>query len=74
MHEQRQRSVEVIGKLEQSKQRMEAELAEARKAASDAAPQLGRVTGELDALRGQGASQEVTIRGFTAQAKKADKS
>lgn len=50
---------------------MEAELDEARKEARDAAAQLGRVTGELDALRSQVASQEATIRGFTA--KKADK-
>jgi|UPI0004B73D2D DNA repair exonuclease SbcCD ATPase subunit len=71
LHDQKQRSVEVIGKLEASKQRMEAELDEARKEARDAAAQLGRVTGELDALRSQVASQEATIRGFTA--KKADK-
>lgn len=71
LHDQKQRSVEVIGKLETSKQRMEANLDEARKAARDAAAQLGRVTGELDALRSQVASQEATIRGFTA--KKADK-
>ncbi|MCX2910748.1 hypothetical protein ORI90_09850, partial [Bifidobacterium longum] len=71
LHDQKQRSVEVIGKLETSKQRMEAELDEARKEARDAAAQLGRVTGELDALRSQVASQEATIRGFTA--KKADK-
>lgn len=74
MHDQKQRSVEVIGKLETSKQRMEAELDEARKAAREASAQLGRVSGELDALRSQVASQEATIRGFTAQAKKADKS
>jgi len=74
MHEQKQRSVEVIGKLETSKQRMEAELGEARKAAREASAQLGRVSGELDALRSQVASQEATIRGFTAQATKADKS
>jgi len=72
MHEQKRRSVEVIGKLETSKQRMEAGLDEARKAARDAAAQLGRVSGELDALRNQVASQEATIRGFTAT-KKADK-
>lgn len=54
----KQRSVEVIGELETSKQRMEAELDEARKEARDAAAQLGRVTGELDALPGQVASQE----------------
>ena len=74
LHDQKQRSVEVIGKLETSKQRMEAELDEARKAAREASAQLGRVSGELDALRSQVASQEATIRGFTAQAKKADKS
>ena len=70
LHDQKQRSVEVIGKLETSKQRMEAELNEARKQARDAAAQLGRVTGELNALRSQVASQEATIRVFTA--KKAD--
>ncbi len=70
MHEQKQRSVEVIGKLEASKQRMEAELDAARKDAREATGQLGRLTGELDALRTQVASQEATIRGFT---KKADK-
>lgn len=56
------------------KDKMEAELDEARKAAREASAQLGRVSGELDALRSQVASQEATIRGFTAQAKKADKS
>lgn len=74
MHDQKQRSVEVIGKLETSKQRMEAELDEARKAARDASAQLGRVSGELDALRSQVASQEAIIRGFTAGSKQADKS
>lgn len=73
MREQKQRSVEVIGKLETSKQRMESELDEARKAAQEAGAQLGRVSGELDALRSQVASQEATIRGFTTQGKKADK-
>ncbi len=70
MHEQKQRSVEVIGKLEASKQRMESELDAARKEAREATGQLGRLAGELDALRTQVASQEATIRGFT---KKADK-
>ncbi|CAJ0902715.1 Chromosome partition protein Smc [Ralstonia sp. LMG 32965] len=70
LHDQKQRSVDVIGKLEQSKQRMEAELDEARKAAREAAAQLGRMTGELDALRSQVASQEATIRGFTRKADK----
>lgn len=68
LHDQKHRSVEVIAKLEQSKQRMEAELDEARKAAREAAAQLGRVTGERDALRSQVASQEAIIRGFTKAA------
>ncbi len=68
IHDQKQRSVDVIGKMESSKQRMESELDEARKAARDAVAQLARVSGELDALRSQVASQEVTIRGFTAVA------
>jgi chromosome segregation ATPase len=70
MHEQKQRSVDVIGKLEASKQRMESELDAARKEAREATGQLGRLTGELDALRTQVATQEATIRGFT---KKGDK-
>jgi chromosome segregation ATPase len=69
MHDQKQRSLDVIGKLETSKQRVEAELGEARKAAHEVSAQLGRDSGELDALRSQVASQEATIRGFTTQTK-----
>lgn len=51
LREQKQRSVEVIGRLEESKVRLEADNRELNAAAKDAAAQVGRLTGELDALR-----------------------
>lgn len=51
LKDQKVRSVEVIGKLEQGKQTLAAELTAARKEVRELAAQLGRATGELDALR-----------------------
>lgn len=64
LKDQKARSVEVIGKLESSKQRMESELDAARKEAKDAARELSRAQGELEALRTQVAGQADLIRGF----------
>ena len=69
LHDQKKHSVEVIGKLESLKERMETKLDKARKKARDAVDQLGRVTGELDALRSQVTSQEATKAGFSVGAK-----
>jgi chromosome segregation ATPase len=64
LKEQKQRSIEVIGKLEDGKQRLERELDEARREAKEASNALARASGEADTLRSQVASQEATIRGF----------
>lgn len=64
LKDQKARSVEVIGKLEASKQRMEGDLDAARKEARDAARELSRAQGELEALRTQVAGQADLIRGF----------
>lgn len=69
LKDQKARSADVIGKLEESKQRIASELNEARKDARDAVAERARVIGELDALRNQVASQEATIRGFTGKQK-----
>ncbi|OAI16610.1 hypothetical protein A1507_11750 [Methylomonas koyamae] len=52
------RSAEVIGKLEEDKQRLEAELSAERKDARELAMQLSRVQGEMDALRAQIAERQ----------------
>lgn len=64
LKEQKQRSIEVVGKLEDGKQRLERELDEARREAKEASNALARASGEADALRSQVNSQEATIRGF----------
>lgn len=64
LKEQKQRSIEVIGKLEDGKQRLERELDEARREAKEASNALARASGEADTLRSQVASQEAAIRGF----------
>ncbi|WP_459203476.1 DNA-binding protein (plasmid) [Ralstonia pseudosolanacearum] len=51
--------------LEAVRQVMERELLAARKEAQGATAKLERVSGQLDALQGQIASQEATIRSFT---------
>ena len=67
LKDQKARSVEVIGKLEKSKQSLEADLSTTRKEAREAAAQLGRAQGELEALRTQVASQNDTIRRLADQ-------
>lgn len=67
LKEQKQRSVEVIGKLEDSKRHVEAELSEVRKEAREASKALAHATGEADALRAQVVSQEATIRAFNGR-------
>ena len=59
--------MEVIGKLEKSKQSLEADLSTTRKEAREAAAQLGRAQGELEALRTQVAGQNDTIRRLADQ-------
>lgn len=64
LKDQKARSVEVIGKLEKNKQALEGELTAIRKETRDMSAQLGRATGELDALRTQVAGQTDVIKGF----------
>lgn len=68
LKDQKARSVEVIGKLEKSKQTVEGELTASRKEARDLSAQLGKATGELEALRTQVAGQTDVIKGFAALA------
>lgn len=70
LKDQKARSVEVVGKLEKSKQALEADLTAIRKEAREAAAQLGRAQGELEALRTQVASQTDTIRSLSEQGEK----
>ena len=65
---QKVRSVEVIGKLEKSKQALEGELMAIRKETRDLSTKLGMATGELEALRTQVAGQTDVIKGFAASA------
>lgn len=71
LKDQKARSVEVIGKLEASKQRIEAELNEARKEAKEATTKLARATGQLETLNSQVAEQAQVIRGFAPPKKEA---
>jgi len=64
LKDQKVRSLEVIGKLEQSKQRTETELTDARREAREASGNLAKAMGELEALRTQVASQADVIKGF----------
>ena len=68
LKDQKARSVEVIGKLEKSKQTVEGELTASRKEVRDLSAQLGKATGELEALRTQVAGQTDVIKGFAALA------
>lgn len=70
LKDQKARSVEVIGKLEKSKQALEADLTASRKEAKDASTKLGRAEGELEALRTQVASQGDMLKNFAAQGDK----
>lgn len=66
LKDQKVRSVEVIGKLEKSKQALEGELMAIRKETRDLSTKLGMATGELEALRTQVAGQTDVIKGFAA--------
>lgn len=66
LKEQKARSVEVIGKLEKSKQTVEAELTACRKETRTSSADLARAQGELEALRTQVARLNDTIRGLAA--------
>lgn len=70
LKEQKGRSVEVIGQLEASKQKMEAELTEIRREGRELSANLGKALGELEALRTQVADQQDVIKGFAAKAGK----
>lgn len=73
LKDQKARSVEVIGKLEKSKQALETDLTATRKEAREAATQLGRAQGELEALRTQVASLNDTVRRLADQGDKKGK-
>lgn len=73
LKEQKARSVEVIGKLEKSKQGLEADLTASRKEARTASGDLARAQGELEALRTQVARLNDTIRGLAAPGEKKGK-
>lgn len=64
LHEQKSSSMDVIGKLEKSKQAWEAELNDLRKETREQAVALSRAQGELTALRAQVASQADVIKQF----------
>lgn len=66
LKEQKARSVEVIGKLEKSKQGLEADLSASRKEAKASAADQARAQGELEALRAQVAHLNDTIRSLAA--------
>ena len=70
LKDQKARSVEVIGKLEKSKQALEADLTVSRKEAKEAGTELGRAEGELEALRNQVVSQGDMLKNFAAQGDK----
>lgn len=73
LKEQKTSSAAVIGKLENDKQTLEADLAATRKEARELATQLSRTTGELDALRTQVVGQTDVIKSFAAQGDKRTK-
>jgi chromosome segregation ATPase len=64
LKDQKQRSIEVIAKLEDSKHKMEGQLHVARTEALECATQLGTVTGQCEALRAQVATQGLLIKDF----------
>ena len=64
LKDQKMRSVEVIGKLEKSKQALEADLTNTRKEARTTTTALARAQGELDVLRSQVTRLNDTLRGL----------
>lgn len=64
LKDQKARSVEVIGKLENGKQKLEAELSETRKEIRELVSLFGAAKGELEALRTQVVGQTDVIKGF----------
>ncbi|KAG0319859.1 hypothetical protein BGZ97_001283 [Linnemannia gamsii] len=64
LREQKQRSAEVINKLERAKQKLEAECIQIRQEAREVAGKYERSLGELEALRGQIAKQDMLISNF----------
>lgn len=68
LKDQKTRSVEVIAKLEKGKQTLDADLIASRNEIRELAAQLGKATGELDALRTQVVGQTDVIKGFAASA------
>lgn len=67
LKDQKQRSVEVIAKLEESKKKIAAELHTTRTEAHACATQLGTLSGQCEALRAQIQSQETLIKNFVKQ-------
>lgn len=65
LKEQKLRSNEVIGRLEESKQKMETELSNARKETNDAGKQLARAQGQIETLHGQINNLTTTVRALS---------
>lgn len=68
LKDQKVRSLEVIGKLEKSKQALEGELTVTRKEIRELVSLFGTAKGELEALRTQVAGQTDVIKGFATSA------
>ncbi len=64
LKDQKMRSAEVINKLENSKQKVEAELLDSKNDAKALSTKLNKAVGELDALRTQVTSQNEVIKRF----------
>lgn len=72
LHQQKQRSAEVINKLEGAKQKFEAECTQSRKEAREVAGKYERSLGELEALRGQITKQDGLIRSFAQEGRRTE--
>lgn len=68
LKDQKERSMEVIGRLEKAKQRVESDVSASRKEARDLAAQLGKATGSLESLRIQVTEQTGVIKKFATAA------
>lgn len=69
LKDQKLRSAEAINRVEESRQRVEAELSEARRELRANASATGQATGELEALRAQVTAQNSIIASFKESAK-----
>lgn len=67
LKDQKTRSMETIGRIEKSKQVLEAELIAARNEVKNISTRLGRSEGEIAALRAQVASQDAVLKSFAVR-------